>query len=237
MLTSTWIRARALARAHPWRTTMGALAVLIAATVAAAVSYVEREDIPEEARRLVDEVGLDRAESVADVGAGTGRLTVALWRELRARGASTRMWATELDPARLELLRRAADEAGADIVVQAGAATSTALADSCCDVIVMRTVYHHVGHPTAMSASLHRALKPRGRLVIIEFAPVGPLRWAHVEGAAKQRRGHGVPRAELERELAAAGFRPVKELRRWHPMLYAVVFERVDEATRYAPAR
>jgi SAM-dependent methyltransferase len=146
------------------------------------------------------------------------------------------MLATELDAARLELLRRAVTGAGADVAVQAGVATSSALPDSCCDVIVMRTVYHHVGDPAAMNASLHRALKPRGRLVIIEFAPVGPLRWAHVEGAAEQRRGHGVSRAELDRELASAGFRPVKELANWHPLMYAIVFERLDGPTRAAPA-
>lgn len=69
----------------------------------------------------------------------------------------------------------------------------------------MQDVYHHVSDPAAMNASILTALRPGGRLVILEFGPPPGS-----ESADVRRRGedgqHGITPATLERELKAAGF-------------------------------
>ena len=55
----------------------------------------------------------------------------------------------------------------------AGAADRTNLPDGACDAIFMRNVYHHFAAPGPMSASLAAALKPGGRLAVVDFRPPG----------------------------------------------------------------
>ena len=55
----------------------------------------------------------------------------------------------------------------------AGAADRTNLPDGACDAIFMRNVYHHFAAPGPMSASLAAALKPGGRVAVVDFRPPG----------------------------------------------------------------
>ena len=83
-------------------------------------------------------------------------------------------------------------------------ATRTNLQDRCCDVLVMRLVYHHIKNPSLMNQSLYHSLKPGGRLAIIDFPPDGE------ESADPSRRAdaghHGVTSRTVTRELRQAGF-------------------------------
>jgi predicted methyltransferase len=101
-------------------------------------------------------------------------------------------------------------------VVEAGERT-TSLEPGCCDAIYMRRVYHHFTDAPAINASLHAALKPGGRLVIIEFDPDGPI------GMFTRM---GLTQAQLIEQVSAAGFSVVSagEWPRWEH--YVAVFER-----------
>lgn len=59
-------------------------------------------------------------------------------------------------------------------VLEAGE-RATHLPPECCDAIFMRRVYHHLTAPSAILTSIHEALRPGGRLVIIDFRPDGLL--------------------------------------------------------------
>ena len=61
----------------------------------------------------------------------------------------------------------------------------------------MRRVYHHLSEPPAILTSIHEALKPGGRLIIIEFRRAG------VVGSVTRM---GIDRAELTEAVTAAGF-------------------------------
>jgi ubiquinone/menaquinone biosynthesis C-methylase UbiE len=145
-------------------------------------------------KRLVPAVDLRAGQTVADIGAGGGELTFALAKEV---GATGRVYATEIDESRLERLRRrAADDGHANVTVLEAHATRTNLPPACCDVVVIRNVYHHFEDTKAMNRSVFESVKPGGRLAIIDFEP---------------RRGgdHGVESDTVTNELAAAGFEQV----------------------------
>jgi ubiquinone/menaquinone biosynthesis C-methylase UbiE len=91
----------------------------------------------------------------------------------------------------------------------------------------MRAVYHHFTNPPVMVAALDRALKPRGRLGIIDFEPHGIWRYFAVPHDVPRRGGHGVPRDMLLREVIAHGrFRHLETVERWAGSLYLMTFRR-----------
>lgn len=145
-----------------------ALAVLVAGGLVAGSAWRARE-----VQRLVELLGPHDHTTVAEIGAGRGWLTVAVAQRL---GPSSRMYSTELDPRRVNDIRRAVANARLTnvTVLQAGERV-TNLPANCCEAIFMRRVYHHLSDPSAILASLHGALKPGGRLIIIEFTRTGLL--------------------------------------------------------------
>jgi predicted methyltransferase len=179
-----------------------ALALAVAGTATLAGPARAQDEFTSDAARLVTALGLGAGQSVADIGAGRGQLTVALAREV---GPSGRVYATELEESRLQDIREAAKSAGLSNVSVLEAHTSrTNLPEQCCDALVLRLVYHHFTDPPPMNASLMQSLKPGGLLAVIEFPPDGD------ESADPADRDtgnqHGITSATVVRELTQAGF-------------------------------
>lgn len=134
-----------------------------------------------EVERLADVLDLQPGGAVADVGAGDGWLSIEM---AAIVGGSGHVFATELSAHRRDAIRAAVAAAGLDnvTVVEAGE-RETNLAPACCDAIFLRRVYHHLTDTAATNTSLHAALKPGGRLAIIELEFNGLLRplrgWPH----------------------------------------------------------
>jgi SAM-dependent methyltransferase len=176
-----------------------------------------------EAERLAALAGVRAGQTVAEIGAGGGRFTVAMATRV---GEAGRVYSTELDEARRADIRTRADAAGLrNVTVVEGAPHRTNLPDGCCDVVFMRNVYHHVQDPEAFAASVRRAVRPNGRVVVMDFDP-GSL-WFHggrPDGASDRRPGHGVSRAAAIAEFRAAGFRLEHEAPRWSQPMWLVMF-------------
>lgn len=169
---------------------LGGAAVLILLLV------FTRGDDEAEVERLARVLDIRSGDTVADVGAGDGWLSI----EVAALvGESGHVFATELAAERRDAIRAAVAAAGVDnvTVVEAGE-RETNLAPECCDAIFLRRVYHHLTDPPATNASLHAALKPGGRLAVIEL---------EFNGLLRPLRGwpHWTDDAQVVAEVAAAG--------------------------------
>ena len=186
------------ATGHRGRRATLLLAVLVAAIAGALVVLLLLFPGPpndREVDRLVDLLELGEGMTVAEIGAGAGQLTVEVARRV---GPSGHVYSTELSRSRLSQIRTAADDARlANVTVIEAGEQSSNLTAGCCDAIFMRRVYHHLSDPPALVADLNRALKPGGRLVIIEFEASSLL------GTVS---GEGIDRAPLISEVTAAGF-------------------------------
>jgi ubiquinone/menaquinone biosynthesis C-methylase UbiE len=147
-----------------------AVALALLAMVASLVASRSRAS---EISRLAGLLGGAGGAVVGEIGAGTGWLSVEIAERV---GPSGRVYATELNPARLEDIRAAAAARGLTnlTVVEAGTRV-TNLPAGCCDAIFMRRVYHHLDEAPSVLASIREALRPGGRLVIIEFGRSGVL--------------------------------------------------------------
>lgn len=128
--------------------------------------------------------------AVADVGAGSGEVSIAIAERVQPNG---KVYATEIDPKLLDKIRSAALKAGArNVIAVAGRQNDTGLPPNCCDAIFLREVYHHLTDPIGIDHSLYRAMYLGARLAIIDFEPT-QLAGPAPPGVPANRGGHGVP--------------------------------------------
>ena len=212
-------------RPNPWSPPStpahGALLAALALTFLTFGCSATAETV-DEAERLAEVLELEPGMRVADVGAGRGRWSLEIARRI---GPTGRLWSTEIDPDDVEDLadrfeRRELPQAKAVL----GSITDTGLPDGCCDVVFLRLVYHHFTDPAAMRASLRRALRPGGRLVIMDIEIQED--WGVLEGVP-DRGGHGIAQQQLIDELSKDGFEVVAEHPDWpgDDDHYLVVFQ------------
>jgi predicted O-methyltransferase YrrM len=189
------------------------LAALIAATHTA-------EDVAAESVRLAQVLDLGPAATVAEIGAGSGEMTVAVAERLRSKG---RMYSTELDRDRLRDIREAVARAGLrNVTVLEAAERDTNLPAACCDAIFMRRVYHDLTEPAAIDASLFLAVRPGGVVAVIDFAPHGRV---PSRGVPANRTGHGVAAPIVVEELTHAGFEHLRTID-WTSGMYLALFRK-----------
>lgn len=168
----------------------------------------------EQPDKMLAALHLTPGMSVADVGAGVGYHAL---RMSTIVGAAGRVYATDVQPEMLTMLREEiAKRNVVNIVPVLSGDTTTGLPAGAIDVALMVDVYHELGQPERFLAALKEALKPEGRLVLVEFRgedPSVPIKTEH-KMTAEQAIG----------ELGAAGFTLVErqELLPWqHILIFA----------------
>lgn len=147
---------------------------------------------------LADCLQLQAGERVADLGAGTGLFMDPLCKRV---GPSGLVWALDISKAFIQHLEQRADELELDMLrAQLVSDKSVDLEPNSLDAVFVCDTYHHFEYPASVLSSLRSALRPGGRLVIVDFEriPGSSRAWVlrHV------RCGKAQTRAEVE----AAGF-------------------------------
>jgi ubiquinone/menaquinone biosynthesis C-methylase UbiE len=138
---------------------------------------------------------------VADVGAGTGLFTRLFAAEVGAKG---KIYAVDISPTFLEHIRKTAKEAGITNVQTILCTDKSAeLQPASVDLVFICDTYHHFEFPLRTMDSIHRALKPGGQLVLIDFH--------RIEGKSTTwTLGHVRAGQEVFRqEIVTSGFRVV----------------------------
>jgi ubiquinone/menaquinone biosynthesis C-methylase UbiE len=137
----------------------------------------EAEEHPDAA---LDAIGIVPGSTVADIGAGAGYMT---WRLAARVGPAGKVYANDIQPKMLELLRRNMEERKLPNVVPVlGAADDPRLPRAAIDLAVLVDVYHEFSGPQQMLQHIREALRPDGRLVLVEYRgedPKVPIRPEH----------------------------------------------------------
>lgn len=164
----------------------------------------ESREIAAHRGAIVQALYLTPGLDVADVGSGTGLFLAPLSRGVGAEGT---VYAVDISPVFVEHLRARAAEAGlANVEVVQCSERSAELAEASVDLVFICDTYHHFEYPQSTLASLHAALRPGGRLVVVDFERIpGVSRDWMLEHV---RAGKEVFRAEIE----AAGFEHLSEV-------------------------
>jgi ubiquinone/menaquinone biosynthesis C-methylase UbiE len=166
-----------------------------------------------EIEKIAPLLALRPGSVVAEIGAGNGAVSVAAAEKV---GPTGHVYSTEIDSKALARIRKAVARAGLQNVTVVQARTDdTGLPAACCDAIYMIGVYHHITDPVATDASIFRALRPGGKLVIVDFRPTLWLRLFTPKGIPANRGGHGIPEKILEDEVTRAGFQIERKFDHW----------------------
>jgi predicted methyltransferase len=187
------------------------VALLWAAAATAAAQPDPAALARDEARReawqnvpaVFEALGVAPGGKVADIGAGGGFFTVRL---ARAVGPSGRVLAVEISERALEGLRARVEAEGlANVDLVHGEPDDPRLPEAALDAALIVNAYHEMEHYDAMLAQIRRALKPDGRLVIVE--PITKRRRDRSREA--QTREHEIAPEFVQQEARRAGFRIV----------------------------
>jgi len=140
------------------------------ATAEAPQRHRHEQSVDREIELIVDLLGLQPGDSVADVGADDGLYAVRLAERL---GETAHVYANEISNEKVDEIRDSAVRAGVEERVTAIRATDdrSGLPADCCEGIFLRVVYHHLAEPEAMLRQFDAALRDGGRLLIIENPP------------------------------------------------------------------
>ena len=185
----------------------------------------ERREQEESASTLRRWLNIQPGQSVCDFGCGNGYHTLPM---AEAVGATGQVFAVDLQAEMLRLLGLRLAEAGIDNTISIqGTIDDPRLPVGELDMILMVDVYHELSHPVRVMRHLREALKPDGRMVLVEF------RGEDAEVPIKAL--HRMDRAQVVREMAAHGMRFVESFEEL-PWQHALVFEReLEVGVRHQP--
>lgn len=167
----------------------------------------EGREIFEQRHAIVEALAIQPGMVVADVGAGTGVLSLLFAQKVGAGGTAI---AQDISP---EFLRGIEDRAKKAELTQLrtllGGEKNARLPANSVDLVFTSDTYHHFEYPQAMLASLHNALKSGGRLIIIDYEKIPGRSSPWVLGHVRANRETVIA------EITAAGF----TLERIHDLL------------------
>ncbi len=154
--------------------------------------------------KVLEAVGIKPGMQVADIGAGTG-----LYSQLFARAVGSKGWvfAVEISPRFVQHIVEAAQRTGLNNITSVLCdEDSINLPPESVDVAFICDVYHHFEYPKSTVGSIWRALRPGGKLVLIDFEriPGESRQWLldHVR-AGKET---------FQEEIESVGFEMVEEV-------------------------
>jgi ubiquinone/menaquinone biosynthesis C-methylase UbiE len=161
--------------------------------------WLDRSERIEEEQpdRALDVIKLESGSTVADVGAGSGYISVKMARRV---GPAGKVYANDIQPEMLTLLQeRLAKMKITNVEPVLGTTDDPKLPAGAIDLILMVDVYHEFQQPQAMLRRMREALKPNGRLVLLEYRkedPSIPILYEHKMSVA-----------EAKLEVEAEGFK------------------------------
>jgi 2-polyprenyl-3-methyl-5-hydroxy-6-metoxy-1,4-benzoquinol methylase len=180
------------------------------------VKALERPDRDgwQKPEQVVEALALKPGAAVADIGAGSGYFSVRFARAVGPRGT---VYAADIDEGLIEYLRQRAQKEGlTNFKAVHGQPDDPLLPPASIDLVFICDVIHHIENRGAYYAKLASALRPGGRLAIVDFhkreLPVGP------PPAMK------IARDDLVGELDRSGFSLAQEFD-FLPHQYFLVFE------------
>ena len=163
----------------------------VAQIISAEYSDEKTRDLHQEAKRVMDLLGIKSGVRVADIGAGRGYYIVRLLARL---GPDATIYATDVDADHIkELQARLKSKGIGGVKVVLGSPNDPNVPPAAIDVAILAHVYHEIGNPYEFMYRLHRSLAVDARVGILDLD--------------RPTESHGTPPKLLRCELGALGYR------------------------------
>jgi ubiquinone/menaquinone biosynthesis C-methylase UbiE len=169
----------------------------------------------EEPDRMLAALDIRKGATVADIGAGVG---YHVWRLSEIVGSAGRVIGEDIQEEMIRLMKKNVDDRKLkNVEFVLGTPTDPKLPSKSLDLVLMVDVYHEFSEPVTMMRHIQEALKPDGRVVLVEFrkedpsVPIQPL--------------HKMSVQEVRSELEPLGFKFQRSLE-FLPWQHIIIFSR-----------
>ena len=133
----------------------------------------------EDPDRMLSALDIKKGSAVADIGAGVG---YHVWRLAEIVGPTGKVIGEDIQDGMIRLLKKNVDDRKLrNVEIVLGTPTDPKLPAKALDLVLMVDVYHEFSEPATMMQHIQNALKPDGRVVLVEFrkedprVPIQPL--------------------------------------------------------------
>ena len=148
----------------------------------------------EQPQRAIEALNLKPTDVVADIGAGTGYFSF----RMAARLPQGKVLAVDVQPEMLVILEQLKQKSGiANVEPVLGAMDNPNLPPNSIDLALMVDAYHEFDYPREMMSAIVQALKPNGRVVLVEYRGENPF--------VQIKPLHKMTQRQVKKEMAAVG--------------------------------
>jgi SAM-dependent methyltransferase len=163
--------------------------------------WLERStrEVEEKPTLVMRSLDLQPTDTVADIGAGTGYFSFRM-AKLVPKG---QVLAVDIQPEMIDILNFLKnDQKITNVEPVLGNETSPNLPTNTVDLALMVDAYHEFNYPREMMSNIVTALKPGGRVVLVEYRGENPF--IPIKGL------HKMTQKQVKKEMAAVGLKWVK---------------------------
>ncbi len=185
---------------------------------AAGADWLERNNRQQEENTAlaINKLPITASAVVADIGAGTGYYTFRIAKKV----PQGKVFAVEVQDEFITYLNQKKKELGQqNVQVIKGTATSPNLPDASVDLAIMVDVYHELLYPHEVLQSLRKALKPGGKLLLLEYRAEDPT--------IEIKELHKLSVTQANKELAANGFK-LYQRSEFLPIQHFLLYQKAD---------
>jgi FkbM family methyltransferase len=180
------------------------------------IEWLERAEREQEENTslLMKNLAITPGMVVADIGAGSGYHSTLFSKAV----ANGKVYAVDVEPEMIYFLKeRIKREKISNILTVLGTEKTVPLPAESIDMMFLADVYHEFSFPYEMGLSMWKALKPGGKLVLVEFRSE--------DNSVPIKTIHKMSEKQSIRELKAAGFRFEKNINNL-PWQHCLVFSK-----------
>jgi ubiquinone/menaquinone biosynthesis C-methylase UbiE len=150
--------------------------------------------------KVIQSLQIRAGDNIADLGAGSGYFTFLL---AQATGPTGRVYAVDIDKDMTQLIAKKSKEGGVqNVTVILGRPDAALLPGASIHLIFTSNTYHHIDNRVRYFTALRKALRPGGRVAVIDFD-----RRSWITGLLR----HYTPPEFIKREMEQAGYRLTRE--------------------------
>jgi ubiquinone/menaquinone biosynthesis C-methylase UbiE len=179
------------------------------------IPWLERDqrEFEEKPGVVIDALQIKPGDTVADLGAGSGYYSFRL---APVVGPTGKVLAIDIEPRMLEVIRgRAARQKIGNVETVRSTASDPNLPPASVDVLLMVDVYHELAFPYEMMQGVVTALKPGGRVALVEYRKEDPN--------VPIKEVHKMSERQVTREMQAVGLKPQRSVESL-PLQHLLIF-------------